>query len=412
MTYENIVIIGTGQGAFQLATSLRQKKFEGNILLIGEEKGLPYQRPPLSKAYLKDGNEKHLELRPETYFYRNKIDLLSGTRVSKIDTEQKSIQLEKGEVIKYDHLILATGTRNLKPRIENLDLSSVFELRTKQDADKIRNFMKKSRNILIIGGGFIGLEFAAVANLAGHSTIIIEANQRLMERAVSPATSKLFARYHRDQGAEIFLGKFVVKIINDGNGNACGVELNDGQIINADMILVAAGVVPNVELAVETNIETKNGIVVDSTMLTSDPNVSALGDCANFPEPLTKTHQRLESVQAATDHARTIASRLTGSQLSYDKIPWFWSTQGDLKLQIVGLSNITDNYHVFLFSSNDKFCVFCFKDKILVAIETVNSPKEHMQGRKLLAFKFKITKNELEDVNYDLSKIIDKNKEK
>ncbi|MEH0069895.1 NAD(P)/FAD-dependent oxidoreductase [Pannonibacter sp. Pt2-lr] len=263
-----IVIIGAGQGGLQAAMSLRQEGFAGEITLIGAEPGLPYQRPPLSKAYLKDGDGSRLELRPAAFFEKNGVTLVSGVRAERIDREGREVHAG-GTVYPYDHLILATGTRNLRPPIPGLE--RVLDLRTLEDAARLRGKLERPRRIAIIGGGFIGLEFAAVARAAGHEVTVAEAAPRLMARVLSPELSARFLSLHEGMGTRILLGQPVSAVTDEG------VTLADGSGIAADLVLLAAGVVPNTELAAEAGLEIANGIAVDGQLLTSDPSISALG---------------------------------------------------------------------------------------------------------------------------------------
>ncbi|WP_186391245.1 MULTISPECIES: NAD(P)/FAD-dependent oxidoreductase [unclassified Pannonibacter] len=387
---QRIVIIGAGQGGLQAAMSLRQEGFAGGITLIGAEPGLPYQRPPLSKAYLKDGDGARLDLRPAAFFEKNEITLVSGIRAERIDREGREVHAG-GRVYPYGHLILATGTRNLRPPIPGLERA--LDLRTLEDAARLRGELERPRRIAIIGGGFIGLEFAAVARAAGHEVTVAEAAPRLMARVLSPELSARFLSMHEGMGTRILLGRPVSAVTDEG------ITLADGSGIAADLVLLAAGVVPNVELAAEAGLNVVNGVAVDGQLLTSDPSISALGDCASFPEPVTGARIRLESVQAATDHARHIARRLMkGAGAPYAAVPWFWSDQADWKLQIAGLAGPGDES---LALGPD--AVLRLRDGVLSAVETVNDAKTHMQARKLLAGATPPSRAELEACGFDLA---------
>ncbi|MGK6317035.1 NAD(P)/FAD-dependent oxidoreductase [Neorhizobium sp. DT-125] len=398
-----VVVIGAGQGGFQLAASLRQEGYEGPITLIGDEPGRPYQRPPLSKAYLKDGRIEAIELRPASFFERNAITLMTSERVIRIDRNAKAIETLGGIAIAYDHLVLATGARNLVPPIRGLDGSGVFGLRTAEDACRLRDALARgSRRPIVIGGGFIGLEFAAVATASGHAVTVVEAADRLMARALSPAMSQHFLGYHTKSGTWLVRGATVTEVLRDQAGDVVGARLADGGVIDGDMVLVAAGIRPNVELAEQAGLTVANGIVVDGFMLTSDPDISALGDCASFSDPFSGQSIRLESVQAATDHARTIARRLTGKPHAYDAVPWFWSDQGALKLQIAGLGLGADEDHAIEKEDGRKL-VFRFKLGKLLALETINAAAEHMAARQLLKSPAKVKFNELAQCGFDIS---------
>jgi len=399
---ERIVILGAGQGGFQAAASLRDKGFQGSITLIGEEPGLPYQRPPLSKAYLKEGNEEKLKIRPETFFAKKDIDYHAATRATQIDRARKTVVTEAGYEASYDHLILATGSRNRVPPVKNLDLDGVLEIRTLADARALRSRMPDIGHAIVIGGGFIGLEFAAVARQAGVAVTVVEGAQRLMARALSASTSEAFLKAHRDWGTDIILDTFADEVLDDGSGKASGLRLSDGRTLKGDTIIVAAGVVPNVELAQSAGLQVANGIVVDEYLVSpDDPSVSALGDCCLFPTPALGGSIRLESIQAATDHARAIAARLTGTPVAYCDVPWFWSDQGDLKLQIAGLTQEANAWKI-LVDEPKRRVVLCFRDDELCAVETINSVSEHMSGRKLLAQGRKVLHDDLEADGFDL----------
>ncbi len=402
MTDERVVIIGAGQGGYQAAASLRDKKFQGSITLIGDEPGLPYQRPPLSKAFLKTGNEEKLNLRPATFYAKNDIDHRTDTRVISIDRDSKFVSTQAGDDIRYDHLILATGSRNRIPPVKGLALDGVFEIRTLSDARALRTQMPSIGHAIVIGGGFIGLEFAAVARQAGIAVTVIEGAQRLMSRAVSETTSDAFLQAHQAWGADIILNVLADEVIDDGTGKVSGVRLSDGRTIEGDTIILAAGIVPNSEIAKTAGLSTNNGIVVDEFLVSpDDSSISALGDCCVFPDPALGRPTRLESIQAASDHARTIAARLTGAPAAYSALPWFWSDQGNLKLQIAGLSAGADAWEVIT-NEQERLVVLCFRNDALCAVETINAAAEHMAGRKLLASKQRIDRNTLAQDGYDL----------
>ena len=396
-----IVIVGTGQGGFQLAASLRQEGYEGPVTMIGDEPGMPYQRPPLSKAYLKDGRAEAIQLRPESFYERNSIRLLAPQRAIGIDREHRTVETLTGGAVAYDHLVLATGARNAIPPIAGLDAINVHGLRTSADADTLRDILVAKRRIIVIGGGFIGLEFAAVAVSTGHHVTVVEAAPRLMARAISPAMSEHFRAFHATLGTRLVLGTGVAEVALTPDGKASGVRLSDKTELQGDMILLAAGVRPNVELAEAAGLPVTNGIIVGSTLLTEDPSISALGDCAAFPDPIGGGLIRLESVQAATDQARTIAGRLTGRPSSYDAVPWFWSDQAGRKLQIAGLGSGADE-DVAIEHPSGRALVFRFKMGQLLAVETINAAREHMAARQLLRRPEPITRSMLEERQFDI----------
>jgi 3-phenylpropionate/trans-cinnamate dioxygenase ferredoxin reductase subunit len=378
-----IVIIGAGQGGQQAAASLRQEGFEGEILMLGEEPGLPYQRPPLSKAYMANGDPGTVLLKPASFYERTGITLRDSTRVTFIDRAAREVETTDGTRHAYDHLIIATGARNVAPPIRGLAAPGVVELRTLADAAAIRDRLASTRHAVVIGGGFIGLEFAAVARAAEIAVTVIEAGPRLMARALSPQMSGRFLDIHREMGSRILLDARVDSIPTGADGAATGVALAGGQIVEGDLILLATGVRPNTELAAEAGLTCDNGILVDGRLLTSDPSISALGDVAAFPVP-NGGHIRLESVQTAVDHARHIARRLVrGSDAHYSAVPWFWSDQGKFKLQIAGLGGGADDTEVVPQGAAEPV-VLSIRGGRVVAIETISSPATHMAARRLI----------------------------
>ena len=394
MPLERIVIIGAGQGGLQAAVSLRQEGFEGSVTLIGAEPGLPYQRPPLSKVFLKTGEAKALTLRSQDFLEKNAIDLVADTWVARVDRNAREIATETKQY-GYDHLILATGTRNFRPPIRGLE--SALDLRTLEDARRLRQELQQKRRIAVIGGGFIGLEFAAVARALGHEVIVLEAGPRLLARAISPILSLRFLEFHRNMGTVIRLDACVQHVTEHS------VLCEGGLKVDADLVLLAAGVGPNTELADGAGLAVDNGIVIDGYLLTEDPAISALGDCAAFPDPRTGARIRLESVQAATDHARFIAKRLLkGRTAPYSAIPWFWSDQADWKLQIAGLAAPGDD-SVEVGTST----VYRFDRDVLSAVETINDAKTHMKARKLLAAPKACTRDMLEKSGYDPNLVLE-----
>jgi 3-phenylpropionate/trans-cinnamate dioxygenase ferredoxin reductase component len=389
LTPRSVLIVGAGQGGLQAAISLRQNGFAGSITLIGSEPGLPYQRPPLSKAYLLTGKADALTLRPQSFFTSKEVDYLPETTVERIDREAGTISLrgpDGARRLPYDHLILATGTRNFRPPIEGLERAC--DLRTLQDAEHLRNRLARPQRVAVIGGGFIGLEFAAVARKLGHDVSVIEAAPRLMARAVSPRMSAQFAALHLDWGTTLHLGRPAIAVED------AGVTLADGTMIPASFVLLAAGVRPNSELASEAGLEVSDGVRVDATLLTSDPAISALGDCACFPDPRTGQPIRLESVQAATDHARLIAARIAKNDRSdYAAVPWFWSDQGDRKLQIAGFAGPGATEEAISDS-----IVARFDAMGLAAVETINDARTHMTVRRLLTGRTQIGVQDLKQL--------------
>jgi 3-phenylpropionate/trans-cinnamate dioxygenase ferredoxin reductase component len=397
----SVVIVGTGQAGFQAASSLRQGGFEGDVTLVGEEPQLPYQRPPLSKAFLKgEGDPGEVHLRPETFFGSKDIGLVSGDRAERVDREARTVELASGRVLAYDHLVLATGSRPRPLPVPGSDLDGVLELRTVADAQVLRERLAGGPRLVVIGGGFIGLELAASAREKGAEVTVVEALDRTMARAVTPETSAHFAALHAEHGATIRHDATVARI--NGNGAVSGVELGDGTKLDADVVVIGVGVVPNVELAEESGLMVRDGIVVDETLRTADPAVWAIGDCASYPSAHVGHLVRLESVQNATDHGRAVAAAIMGEPAPYDALPWFWSDQHSRKLQIAGLPHGHDSTVVRGDPRSEAFSVFCFAGDRLVCVESVNRMPDHMAARKLLTARRTIAPADAADEAFDL----------
>lgn len=402
---DGIVIVGAGQGGFQAAASLREAGYQGRVTLVGEEPGLPYQRPPLSKAYMKgDAGIEQIELRPAAFYADHRIELVHGRAVA-IDRFERRLALADGRVLGYDHLILATGARNRPLPVPGRELAGVYYLRTREDADALKADLAKARNVVVIGAGFIGLEFAAVARALGHEVTVIEAAMRPLGRAVSPEMSAFFVEAHEAMGTRLLLGAGVIGLEGEG-GHVTGVKTTDGTVHPADFVLVGIGVVPNVELATDAGLEVANGIVVDAHLATRDPAISALGDAVAYPSRFAGGMVRLESVQNAVDQARCLAGRLTGKPAPFEAVPWFWSDQADLKLQMVGLTGPTDLAVLRGDPASRRFSVFRFRDGVLTAIESVNRPADHMLGRRLLAGTPTLTEAQAADEGFELKSLL------
>jgi len=402
MAAAGTIIIGGGQGGFQAAASLREQGYQEPVTIVGDEPVLPYQRPPLSKAYLLgEMTAERLLLRPETFYDKHSIDLIMGDRVVGIDRAARRVHLASGSGLGYAHLVLAIGARNRLLPVEGADLDGVFYLRTKAESDVIRERLEMARTIVVVGAGFIGLEIAAVASKLGKTVHVVEALSRVMSRAVSHATSDFYAQAHAQWGAQLHMDARLTRVDGEA-GRVTGIALADGRTLTADLVLVGIGIVPNTEFATEAGLPADNGIVVDKQLVTADPNISALGDCAAFPDPAGGGLIRLESVQNAVDQARCVARRLTGHAEDYAAVPWFWSDQRDLKLQMVGLTGGSDHIVVRGDPASRAFSVFCFAGQRLLGIESVNRAADHMFGRRLLAAGESITPDEAADLSFDL----------
>jgi len=401
MTQGTVLIAGAGHAGFQLAASLRQHGFSGRVCLINDEAHLPYQRPPLSKAYLKgEGRPDSLMFRPDK-FYRDQTIELIGDRAVSIDRAARRLLLASGSSLEYGHLVLATGARNRLLDLPNANLPDVRYLRTFDESETLRQRLASSRHVVVIGAGFIGLEFAATARGKGIEVDVIELGARVMARAVTAEISDYFQQRHTAAGIRIHLGVQATSIESDGS-NVTGVSLSDGRHVEADLVVVGVGVLPNVELAAAAGLPVAAGIIVDEQLLTSDPNISAIGDCALYASPRFGGSLRLESVQNATDHARCVAARLTGNAKTYDGQPWFWSDQGDDKLQIAGLTTGYDRVVVRGDPAQRSFSAFCYKADQLVGIESVNRASDHVFGRRILGMNSSIAPEQAQDLSFDL----------
>jgi 3-phenylpropionate/trans-cinnamate dioxygenase ferredoxin reductase subunit len=401
MTQGPVLIVGAGHAGFQVAASLRQHGFAEPVRLINDEVHLPYQRPPLSKAYLKGtGGPDSLMFRPDKFYRDQTIELIADHAVT-IDRAARKLKLTSGSLLDYGHLVLATGARNRLLDIPNANLPDVRYLRILDDSEDLRRRIAASKHVVVIGAGFIGLEFAATARIKGLEVDVVELASRVMARAVTAEVSEYFQARHAAAGIRIHLGVQVTAIEADG-GKVTGVSLSDGRHIPADLVVVGVGVLPNVELAAEAGLPVASGIIVNEQLLTRDPNISAIGDCALFQSPRFGGSLRLESVQNATDHARCVAARLTGDAKTYDGQPWFWSDQGDDKLQIAGLTTGYDQVVMRGDPAQKAFSAFCYKAGRLVGIESINRAGDHMFGRRLLGMDRSITPEQAADSGFDL----------
>jgi 3-phenylpropionate/trans-cinnamate dioxygenase ferredoxin reductase subunit len=400
-----VLIVGAGHAGFQVAASLRQLGYKDRVAVINDEAHLPYQRPPLSKAYLKGtGGPDSLMFRPQKFFDEQNIELISD-RAAAIDRAAKQLKLASGRALDYGHLVLATGARNRLLDIPNANLPNVRYLRILDDSDDLRARIAASKRVVVIGAGFIGLEFAATARIKGLEVDVLELASRVMARAVTAEVSEYFQARHAAAGIRIHLGVMATSIEADGE-KITGVSLSDGRHIPADLVVVGVGVLPNVELAAEAGLSTASGIIVNEHLLTSDPDISAIGDCALFESPRFGGSLRLESVQNATDHARCVAARLTGDDKPYDGQPWFWSDQGDDKLQIAGLTTGYDQVVMRGDPAAKAFSAFCYRAGKLVGIESVNRAGDHMFGRRFLGLDRTLPAEHAADASFDLKKAL------
>ena len=380
----DIVIIGAGHAAGQVVASLKQHKFDGRITLIGDEPWLPYQRPPLSKKYLAgELAADRLFFKPESFYEDDRIRVLLDTRVAGIDRTKKRVLTESGEAIAYDKLVLSVGAQPRRVDLRGADLAGIFYLRTIGDVDGIRASLKEARHLAIVGAGYIGLEVAAVAATLGVDVTVIEAMDRVMSRVVSPQVSAFYQDAHRKHGVKLLLSTAVEGFLGDDRVSA--VRTGNGDRIAADFVVIGVGIEPDTALAAEAGLAVNNGVVVDCRCRTSDPDIFAVGDCTYHPNRLLGRDVRLESVHNALEQAKTAAANLCGQVNEYAQVPWFWSDQYDLKLQIVGLSEGYDEVVMRGEPASSAFSCLYLKDGRLIAIDAINQPRDFMQSKKLIA---------------------------
>ena len=381
---ERVVIAGAGHGAGQAVATLKQKNFAGEIVLVGDEPWLPYQRPPLSKKYLAgELPVERLLFKPEAFYDQPNIDVRLSTRVTSIDRSERCVATDAGP-IEYDWLILATGSRVRRLMIDGADLEGVHYLRSIADVDRIRADLAAAQKIVIIGAGYIGLEVAAVARQLGLEVHVIEMADRVMSRVVSPAVSAFFEREHAGRGVRLSLSTGIAGFTGE-DGRVTGVKTNREDVIAADLIVVGIGIQPNTELAAEAGLEIDNGIVVDDRCRTDDRRIYAIGDCSAHPSRIYGGRIRLESVHNAVEQAKTAAANVCGEDAVYDQVPWFWSDQYDIKLQIAGLSDGYDQLVIRGDVSSRSFACLYLADGRLLAVDAVNAPKDFMQSKLLIA---------------------------
>ncbi|MCR9278547.1 MAG: FAD-dependent oxidoreductase [Pseudomonadaceae bacterium] len=376
-------IIGAGHAAGQLAASLRQEGYEGDIVIYGDELHIPYQRPPLSKAYLAGelGLEK-VYLRPAKFYEDKNITLRIGETVTAIDPATKTITSDEGSTLQYDDLVLATGGRPRKLPIEGADLGGIHYLRSISDVDGIRAELAPGRNLVIVGGGYIGLEVASIGIKTGATVHVLEMESRILQRVTTPQMSEFYDQLHSGRGVQVHTDTRASAFM--GDGKVSHVVTADGTELDADLVVVGIGIIPNSELAEAAGLECDNGIVVDDHCRTEDPHIYAIGDVSNHPNPLLNRRLRLESVPNAMEQARVVASNIVGKDKVYAAIPWFWSDQYELKLQMVGFSSDGEEQITRGNPADNQFITFYMKDGKVVAADAINDPKSFMAAKNLV----------------------------
>ncbi len=400
---EHFVIIGAGQSGAQAVATLRAEGFEGDITLVGDEPYAPYQRPPLSKAYLMGTMERdRLFLKPDAFYKDARCKLILSLAATAIDRGTKRVTLADGQTLAYDKLLLATGSRVRKIRCPGADLPGIHYLRGIADVDALRAVFEQGKKLAIVGGGYIGLEVAAVAAKRGIDVTVFEAMDRLMARAVSVPISDFYEKVHRAAGVKLVLNTGVEAF--EGSGRLQAVRAG-GKSHPADVALVGIGIVPNVELAKESGLGCDDGIVVnDRSDVTGDPSIFAAGDCTRHIGR-EGTALRLECVQNAIDQAKHAAVAMLGKPSVYKEVPWFWSDQYDLKLQIAGLARPTDRLVIRGNPEARKFAVFHLREGAIAAVEAINAAPEYLVGRKLIGEGTKIAPERLADVSIPMKTI-------
>ena len=405
MRYD-VVIVGAGHGGAQAAIALRQAKFEGSIAIIGDEPELPYERPPLSKEYF--SGEKSFErimIRPAAFWEERKVEMLLGRRVAGVDPQAHDVTTSDGETIGYGHLIWATGGAPRRLGCSGNDATGVHTVRTRADADRMMTELPDVARAVVIGGGYIGLEAAAVLAKAGNQVVLLEALDRVLARVAGEPLSRFFEDEHRAHGVDVRLG-VAVDCIETADGRATGVRLKDGEVISAEMVIVGIGIVPAVRPLLDAGAEGGNGVAVDGHCRTSLPDVFAIGDCALHANAFADgLPVRLESVQNANDQATVAAKTIAGVEAHYDAVPWFWSNQYDLKLQTVGLSTGHDASVVRGDPASRSFSVIYLKDGQVIALDCVNATKDYVQGRKLVVERLAIDPAKLADAATPLKEL-------
>jgi len=400
----DILIVGAGQATGQLLISLKQKKYKGKIKVFADEKYYPYQRPPLSKKYLSDElSYERLFIKQRKFFDELDVEFNLSCRVEKISTNKKQIQTKEGQH-NYERLVIATGTRPRRISIDLQESKNIYYLRNIEDAEKIKHSIKKNQSIVIIGGGYIGLEVAATAIKFGCEVTVIEQQDRVMKRVVSKEVSNFFEDYHLSQGVRFIFNDEINSIKRVNNKHE--ISLSTGKIIHADSILVGIGGIPNTEIAENTDIEINNGISIDSKCKTNINNIFSMGDCTNFWSELYGKKIRLESVQNAIDQAKVLAENIMNIDSVYDSVPWFWSDQYDLKLQIAGLSEGYDETILRGDKKTKSFSCLYLKEGKIIAIDAINRPKDFIQSKVLIQEKRRIDREKASNEDFELKQFI------
>ena len=404
-----VLIVGGGHGGAQVAVMLRTQKFAGSVAIVGDEPELPYERPPLSKEYFAGEKEfERIQLRPARYWDERDVTMLLGKRVVGVDPAAHTVTTDGGETIGYGKLVWATGGAPRMLPIPGGDLPGVQGVRTRADADAMKAASETARQIVVIGGGYIGLEAAAVLTKAGKKVVLLEAQDRVLARVAGEALSRFYEKEHREHGVDLRLGVCVEAI--EGEAHVTGVRLSDGEVIPADLVIVGIGIVPAVEPLLAAGAEGASGsggVLVDRHCKTSLPDIYAIGDCAAHENPFAEGAViRLESVQNANDQANVVAKGIVGDEAPYHAIPWFWSNQYDLKLQTAGLSTGHDRAVLRGDPATRSFSVVYLKQGRVIAIDCVNATKDYVQGRMIVTAGLTATPGQLADTRTPLKELL------
>jgi 3-phenylpropionate/trans-cinnamate dioxygenase ferredoxin reductase subunit len=401
---KRVVIIGAGQAGGQAAYSLRLGGFAGAITIIGDEPQPPYQRPPLSKAYLKgELDADRLFLKPVEYYPEHGVELLTGFAATRIDLDARTVELSSGAAVGWDKLVIATGSRPRRLSVAGADLAGILELRTLADVDRLKAVAHPDARLVVVGAGYIGLEAAAVASQLGLKVTVLEAMPQVLSRVAGPEIGQFYNRIHRSAGVDVRTGARLVGF--EGAGRVTGVKLEDGEVIPADVVLVGVGVLPNMELAADAGLICGNGIVVDDQMRTSQPDVYAIGDVAWRPLVHYGREGRLESVHNAIEGGKIVAASILGAPPPHLEAPWFWSDQYDLKLQTAGLWTGADERIMRGDPQSRSFAVFYLKEGRVIAVDAVNAAPEYLVGKKLVAAQATVAPGELADKSISMKDI-------
>lgn len=410
-----VVIVGGGHGGYQCADSLRRSGYEGAITLIDGEGHLPYQRPPLSKSHLLENTgEEALLFRTPAYFDNHNIKLILGIWVTGINRADKTVTLSNGKVQAYTQLVLATGANIRRLTVPGSELDGIGYIKSLDDIRFIQDHLPNVEDVVIIGGGFIALEFASTAVKLGKRVTVLVRGERIMANAISPEMSQYMLDIHHQHGIDIRFKAEVDHISGDDGSNEDGrekveaVRLKDGSLLPAQLVLAGIGVEADTDLAIDAKLVCHDGVIVDAQGRTSDPDIFAAGDSAKYLNPFVGQEIRLESVQNAIDQAKVIAQTIAGQDATYNSVPWFWSDQYDIKMQMVGIHHGYSHFYLRGNRENNKFSMFFYKGEQLIAVHSINRPADHMAGRKLLTAKVSPTQEQVEDLAFKLNSLVKK----